>query len=271
NQYRGKSTNQIYDIIYEKKDAPDSNNQDIVFGGKKPEDGDKNSKPQDKQSSAAQEQELKNHIQGILVKAKTQSQMSGKDTGAIPGEILRQIDALINPKLPWDQILNRFLTEKIKDDYTWSRPNRRFMPEFYLPTQNSEALAKITIAIDTSGSISKTDLRNILSEIAYIKDTMKPKELEIIDCDRTIHNIWTVTEDMDLLDLPFTGGGGTSCKPVLEHCRKNPTTALVYFTDLYLDKWTEEMDFPILWIVYNNPGATVPVGEVTHYDINQKR
>jgi len=196
--------------------------------------------------------------------------MGGKKAGTIPSEVERMIDKLINPRLPWETILSRFLTDNVKDDYTWARPNKRFLPDFYLPTQYSEALAKITIAIDTSGSVSKEMLTKMLTEIQYIRETLKPKALTIIDCDSQIHNVWEVTDDMNILDLKFTGGGGTSCVPVMDYCKKNPTTALVYFTDLYMTPWTQQTDYPLLWIVYNNPRAKAPVGEITYYDIEKK-
>ena len=141
------------------------------------------------------------------------------------------------------------------------------MPDFYLPTQYSESLTHITVAIDTSGSINDEDLRKILSEIQYIRDTFKPQRMTILDCDNRLNNIYDIDENTHILDLKFTGGGGTSCKPVFKYIKDNPTTALIYFTDLYMTKWTTEVDFPILWIVYNNPKATAPIGEITYYDI----
>jgi len=104
--------------------------------------------------------------------------------------------------------------------------------------------------------------------VKFTIDTMKPSEMEIIDCDREIHNIYNVTEDQDILDLNFTGGGGTSCYPVFEYLEKNPTTALIYFTDLYMSEYDKDVDFPVLWIVYNNPTARNRIGEITYYDIN---
>jgi len=292
-KYRDMSTNQVYDILYEEAPKIDMDLLDIVFsdgsgdkeqdkeqGGNEPNndpgkakgsggEGDKEeekTKAQGKKPTPNKNtKEIEAHIKGILVKASTQSKLHNEKPGSIPGEILREIDRLINPKLPWEAILQRFLTEKVKDDYTWQRPNKRFLPDFYLPTQYSESLTHITIAIDTSGSITPEDLRAILSEIQYIRDVFKPKKMTILDCDRTIHNVYEVDEDTHILDLKFTGGGGTSCFPVIHYCKDNPTTALVYFTDLYLQKWTKEVDFPILWIVYDNPNAKVPIGEITHY------
>jgi len=262
-QYRNLSTNQVYELLKEDpEEQPTPDNQDIIFA-----EGDGDGEGNDGDGNGNSKQEIEAHVKGILVKAMTQSKIQGEEAGNIPGEIGRLIDDLINPKLPWNELLLRFLTETAKDDYTWRRPNKRFMPEFYLPTQYSESLTDITIAIDTSGSITTKDLTAILSEINFIKETFNPKNLTIIDCDYQIHNVFKVTEDMNVTDLKFTGGGGTSCNPVFEYCKKHPTKALIYFTDLYLSPWTEEVDFPVLWIVYDNPRAKVHVGEITHYDI----
>jgi len=264
NRFRGMSTNDVYDIIF-KEQPPKNGGQahDLIYVEANPD------KSEGKQPSQTEIEQLKLDIKSIVIQAATQSRMQGEQAGNIPGEIVRAIDHLLHPILPWEQILNRFLTEKVKSDYSWQRPNKRFMPDFYLPTQYSEALEHLTFAIDTSGSVSKKDLQAMLSEIEYIRDTLKPTKLTIIDCDHKIHHIHNVTEDQDILDLTFTGGGGTSCYPVMEYCKDNPTTALIYFTDLYLREYDKPVDFPVLWIVYNNPNATTNIGEITHYKIGK--
>jgi len=267
-KYRDMSTNQVYDLLIADEDEkPDEDNQDVIFAeddgdddGDKEGDGKGNSK-----------RAIEAHISDMIVKASTQAQIQGEQPGSLPGEVERLIEDLINPVIPWNEMLQRFLTERVKDDYSWNRPNKRFMPDFYLPTQYSEALTHITIAIDTSGSISEDDLIAILSEINYIKETFNPKKLTILDCDYNIHNIYEVTEEMDVRDLKFSGGGGTSCFPVFEYIEEHPTTALIYFTDLYLSPYDKPVDFPVLWIVYDNPNAKVNVGEITHYDISNQR
>jgi len=295
-RFRDMSTNQVYDIIYKEQEKADESNQDVIYtldlngdgdgegegNGKKDEPQDdsgdgksdeekeqdaknKGSGSKSKPNKQQQKQELEAHIKSILVKATTQSHIHNENPGNIPGEVLRHLDDLINPKLPWRDILQRFLTEKIKDDYSWQRPNKRFMPDFYLPTQYSETLSHVTIAIDTSGSITDDELRAILSEIQYIRDMFKPQRMTILDCDRVIHNIYEVDDTTHILDLKFSGGGGTSCFPVFNYIEEHPTTALIYFTDLYLTPYNKEVDYPVLWIVYDNPLAKVNVGEITHY------
>jgi len=189
-KYRGMTTNQVYELIKEDpNEKPDQNNTDVIYISNNPDKSKQQGNSKDPVTGQQMgKKELEAHIEGILVKAATQAKMQGEQAGAIPGEIQRLIDKLINPILPWESILQRFITEKVKNDYSWARPNKRFMPDFYLPTQYSESLSKLTFCIDTSGSISTKDLQKILSEIQYIRDTMKPSEMEIIDCDREIHN-----------------------------------------------------------------------------------
>lgn len=255
--YRGMSTNQVYDLL---DDTPPQyqggTGKDIIY-----------KQPKTKE----EETEIEKKVQATLAKAQMQSAMSNDEPGAVPDEIARQIKKLNEPKLPWDMILNRFMQDQAKNDYSWKRPNKRFMPDFYMPAQYSEALSHLVFAIDTSGSVTDKSLKKMLSEIKYIKDVMKPQRMTILDCDKKIHNIYDVTENDDILDLKFNGGGGTSCYPVMKYCEKHSATALVYFTDLYMAEYNEEISFPLLWIVYNNPKRTkVNVGEITHYDIKGK-
>lgn len=267
-KYRGWTTVQVYDDLEKnaiKIQMPDLLDIQQPGGGQDGEDG-KNGQKKSKAGQKAAIAELENHLKGMLVKAHMQNKMAGKKAGKVPNEIERLIDELINPRLSWRDILSRFLTEKVKDDYTWHRPNKRFAPDYYLPTQYSEALAHITVAIDTSGSITPKQLTAILSEIQYIRDTLKPKKMTILDCDSKIHNIYEATEDQHIKDFKFSGGGGTRCEPVLKYCEKNPTTALVYFTDMYMSLPEKDPGYPILWIAYDNPKATAPIGEVVHYD-----
>jgi predicted metal-dependent peptidase len=258
-KFRNKTTNQVYDEIFHNPPAGNSGSNDIIYA----EGGQGEGDTPDSKSKA----EVENKIKSLLVKANTQSKMQGEKPGNIPEEIQRAIDALINPVLPWQQLLSQFLTDRIKDDYSWTRPNRRYMPDFYLPSQNSEALGHITVAIDTSGSVGQDDIIKMLSEIQYIKDTLKPSRMTVLSCDTQIHDIHDVTDDQHMTELSIRGGGGTRCDPVMEYCKKENTTVLLYFTDLEMSDYNGEINFPLLWIVYDNPRASNKHGEIIHYQI----
>ena len=186
-------------------------------------------------------------ITGIIVRAKIQAEIHGdRNVGSIPAEISRLIDKLISPKLPWNVILNRFLDQRERNNYSWSRKNRRYKE--YLPSLYNYGLGNLTFAIDTSSSISEEEMQTILSEIQGIRDTFNPEKITLIDCDTTIHNIISVDQTTNLLSLKLSGGGGTSFIPVLAYMEKNPANALIYFTDLYGEEELEEVNYPILWI-----------------------
>ena len=58
-------------------------------------------------------------------------------------------------EIDWRTLLRRHIVEATlnKDDYTWSRPNRRFIGEgTYFPSPYGTSCGEIVIAIDTSGS-----------------------------------------------------------------------------------------------------------------------
>jgi len=192
---------------------------------------------------------LTSSVTNIIVRARTQAQISGEEqAGLIPDEILRRIEELLNPRLPWQVILHRFLDQRIKEEYSWSRRNRKFPDSIYLPSLHSYGLGNLTFAIDTSGSIDDDELQEMLSEIKGVQQVFNPEKMTIIDCDSQIHKIHEIDQSTNILDLKFSGGGGTRFQPVLDYVNKHPTQALIYFTDLEGESKLEEVDYPVIWI-----------------------
>jgi len=249
NAYSDMSTEEVYEKIKEDNKDQHGGSDFIIDLLESPE--------------GQSDKDVCDKVTDIIIKAQLQSRMAEKDHTEIPGEIARAIDELINPKLPWNQILIRFLSAMVKDDYTWTKPNRRFFPNHYLPSQHSPTLGEIVVAIDTSGSVSVEELQEMLSEIECIRDTFKPEKLTIIDCDYKIHNVFKVDKQDNILDLEFTGNGGTDFQPVINYCNKRQPEVLIYFTDLYADNVDDVGDYPILWICTSNH-SPAEVGETIY-------
>ena len=216
--------------------------------------------------SEAESPTATSEITDVVVRAKAQAQISGdtKAIGELPGEILRIIDELLNPKLPWPVILNRFLDQRTRQEYSWARKNRRFQST-YMPSLHSYGLGHLTFAIDTSGSVDDEELQRMLSELRGIQQVFNPEHMTIIDCDSEIHQVHEINQNTDIMSLKFSGGGGTSFLPVLEYVTKHPTQALVYFTDLYGESDLDEVDYPILWIC-NSEHKPATIGETIYVD-----
>jgi len=249
----GWSTDGVYDdLIKEKKDFNTANLMlDLREGG---DDGDKDGP------------KLDSAITNIIVRARTQAQMGGKNLkGEIPDEILRILDELLNPKLPWPVILQKFLDQRVHEEYSWARKNRRYPSDTYMPSLYSYGLGHLTFAIDTSGSIDDGELQEMLSEIKGIQQVFNPEHMTIIDCDSQIHQVHDIDQTTDILSLEFHGGGGTSFQPVLDYVEEHPTQALIYFTDLHGESTLDPVNYPVLWIC-NSDHEPATIGETVYVD-----
>ncbi len=249
----GWSTDSVYDdLMKEKKDFDTGTLMlDLREGG---DDGDKDGP------------KLDSAVTNIIVRARTQAQMRGKNLkGEIPDEILRILDELLNPKLPWPVILQKFLDQRVHEEYSWARRNRRYPSDTYMPSLHSYGLGHLTFAIDTSGSIDDEELQEMLSEIKGVQQVFNPEYMTIIDCDAKIHQVYTVDQTTDILSLKFHGGGGTSFQPVLDYVSEHPTQALIYFTDLHGESTLDPVNYPVLWIC-NSDHEPATIGETVYVD-----
>jgi predicted metal-dependent peptidase len=207
-------------------------------------------------------QVIEEQVTSVVMRAVQRVQM---EHGNLPDEIARAINELINPKLDWKSLLYRFVDDRTKEDYTWARPNRKYLPQFYLPSRYSHRINNLTVAIDTSGSMTDDLLQEILTELQYINETLQPENLIVLDCDAKIHNVFHVTHNDSILDFQFTGGGGTSCSPILQYIEDNPTNLLIYFTDGCMNLSVPAPNCPFLWVINgDNKNFKQPFGEVIY-------
>lgn len=169
--------------------------------------------------------------------------------GDMPGRLKRAIDESVQNKVPWREVLHQFVTAVSgMGDYTWSRPNRRFLHHgLYLPSMHSEAMGCIDVVIDTSGSIDAPTLSAFGAEVRGVVEAVRPERTRVIYCDAEINHI-DVFERGEDLHFDMHGGGGTDFRPPFDMIKREGTNpvALLYLTDLY-GSFPAEQDFPVLW------------------------
>ena len=252
-QYTGMSSEQVYNLLPHQAGFP-SLGKDLE------------APPPD--ATPADIEELEQQIQDIVVRASLQSKISEDKIGTIPGDIQVFLDKLLNPKLPWHRILQKYLQTYAKGDYSYKRPNRRFFPQFYLPSLHSTALINLTIAVDISGSVSDHDFKAFVNEVHGILKMMQPEQITLIQFDTRIHHVDTIRNIPDLLQVQFHGRGGTSITCVMDWVNENKPQLLLLFSDggfYFRERDTTKVD--TLWLIHNNPGWTAPYGKVIHYAI----
>lgn len=195
-----------------------------------------------------------------------------KAQGRLPAGIKHLIEELFVSRIPWEDQLRQFLTEVARADYTFARPNRRFVAQgTYLPGMYSEgAMRKLGVIIDTSGSIGTDELSRFFGEVVGAIDAACPSQLIVVYCDCEINAVDRLdnpTEDDVRTNARREGGGGTDMTVAQRWFEENEpdTAAVMVFTDGY----TPFADSPIhtLWCITTDVQS--PHGQTLHVDLSE--
>lgn len=251
-QYAGLSTEEVYNLL---PPSPSGGSQGV------PGFGSDLLKPDDAHDQLAAD------VQDMLVRAAIQSKLANDKPGTIPGEIEIFLDNLLNPKLPWNRILQKYLNTFSKNDYSFRKPNRRFFPDHFMPSIHGEKLMNIAVAVDTSGSVSDEEFHRFVSETHSILKTMKPDQITVIQFDTEIKSINKVESTKDLMNISFTGRGGTYIDPVLEWANTHKPQLLLVFTDGCFNFYDLQTKSKTLWLIHDNPDFVAPFGKTIHYQV----
>ncbi|QJT08999.1 vWA domain-containing protein [Oceanidesulfovibrio marinus] len=196
--------------------------------------------------------------------AVAQALHKARESGELPGTLERLLSEALSPSLSWRELLRRFLDNAARNDFSWVRPNRRYLHAgLYLPGLESEELADVAVAVDVSGSITQPELDSFAAELSAVLEEFDAT-LTVFTCDAAL----TTQQKLARWDLPLdfaaTGGGGTDFRPPFEQLQVDDEApaCLVYFTDMECDRFPEEPDYPVLWVTPNTDHAQPPFGEV---------
>lgn len=248
-QYDGLAAEDIYNRLHKKKQEQEQNgNGQQKKDGKQQQPGQAPGEVRDSPGSTPQE------MQQAEAKAKVDIQQAlnvAKSAGKIPGSVARAIEKAQPAVVDWRDVLQRFVNEQSRSDYTFKKANTRYLSTgFYLPTLHSEKLPPIVVAIDTSGSITQQDLDQFAGEIESIME-MYQTEIKVLYCDTAIAGQQDF-EPGDTIKLELHGGGGTSFAPVMQWLNDSEEdhTCLIYFTDMFCrkERHGNEPEAPVLWI-----------------------
>lgn len=176
--------------------------------------------------SEAEQKLIERQLQKVLSDAKEQTE---KKRGTVPGEIegLIIIEEIAKPKFNWRGYIRRFtgVSTKVFTKKIRRKENRRFDAN---PGLKVKMRQHMLLAIDTSGSVSDSELQEFMGEIFHIYKC--GVDITIVQCDTTIRS---VEPYKGKFEMSVVGRGGTEFDPVLEYFNANlqKYTSLVYFTD----------------------------------------
>ena len=161
---------------------------------------------------------------------KDTAEQTEKRRGTVPGELADLIERLRHiepPKFDWRGYLRRFVGNST---ITYTKKMRRKYNKRYNENPGLKIKFKnhILVGVDTSGSVSTSELKEFWNELVHMHKT--GHKITVAQCDASLCG---VEEFNPRKDWPIKGRGGTSFQPVVDHFNKNKRayTALIYCTD----------------------------------------
>ena len=275
-KYRGMAWEEIYDELYEKaekismpqllKELGDLLDEHIKEGDGAGE-GDKEGKGKKPGMSKEEAQAIKDEIKQAMIQS-----AAAAGAGKTPAGIMRMIKNLTEPKMDWRNLVRQEIQSIIRNDYSFTRPNRKSMHSgAILPGMKEATTIDVAISIDMSGSIGEEDATTFLSEVKGIMDQYEDFKVNIWCFDTDIYNHQEITHDNaeDLLSYEPQGGGGTDFEANWEFMKEQGIAPkkFIMFTDGYpCGSWGDEDYCDTIFVVKGNEHADAPFGQTVIYE-----
>lgn len=210
--------------------------------------------------SDAEKELVKNQINHIAKQAAEQIQ---KTRGSIPAGLTEFIDSLFKIKpaiFNWKAYFRRLLGTVIDVELkkTRKKESNRFEDASGLRHKRK---SNIFLVIDTSGSVSDSDLCDFFSEINHIYKA--GTNVTICECDAEVQRIYEYTGKWD---GTCSGRGGTIMTPAIKEFnkRRRDYQTVIFFTDGYIESNPEKIMGKAVWIITSDgdqarkfPGKTI--------------
>jgi predicted metal-dependent peptidase len=196
--------------------------------------------------------------------AVAQAQTAAAGCGPLPAGLGRAVDEVLHPPADWRAVLREFVSSHAKNDYSWTRPNRRFLAQgLYLPGLRSEELGDVVLAVDTSGSIGEKLLGIFAAEANAVLGSFDCT-VNIVYHDSDVQKVQTWHSSDGPLVLDPVGGGGTSHACVFDWLTRSglDPACVVCLTDLETEFPTVLPNVPVLWAVPGPISCDPPFGRV---------
>ena len=281
-KYDGMSSEEIYDLLYEKAKKIDIGKlldqmiDEHLDGEGDPDgdtdgdgDGEGDKKGKGRPTLTPEErQQIKDEIKEAMLAAAA----TVDGAGNLPAGVKRLIQELTEPQMNWRELLRMQLESTIKSDYTWMRASRKgWHMDAVMPGMKVDPMIDIAVALDASGSISETMLKDFLGEIQGIMDSFPAYKIHVFTFDTEAYNPAQYDSDNldDICDYEVKGGGGTDFDAIYSYLKENEIEPkrLVVFTDGYpFGSWGDENYADTVWILHGTTTIEPPWGQYAYYD-----
>lgn len=156
--------------------------------------------------------------------------------GNAPRGWQRWAETVFHPPQPWKKLLGMAVRSAASsggfgEDYTYDRPSRRSasVPGAILPSLRRRP-PRVCVVIDTSGSVSDTELGSALLEVTAIARALSGRRdlVTVLPCDADaplVHRLSGAER------IPLIGGGGTDLRTGFDRALRTQPDVIVMLTD----------------------------------------
>lgn len=182
------------------------------------------------------------------------AQACQRSCGELPAGVEAFVGKLAKPQVSWRDELARFVTSCYGGGRQWLPPNRRRLWNDSYSQSRRSVRINIAVAVDTSGSTSG-DLPQFFGELKGLVAAFDAYDIHLIYCDAAVDFYKKYDEndplELDVDEIPYSGGGGTSFDPPFEYIEENDIAvdAMIYLTDGYGPCTVKKPQFPVLWLI----------------------
>lgn len=180
----------------------------------------------------------------------TEAAQIARMKGKLPGVLGEFAADTIESRVPWYDILEQYMTDRVRTDYSWARPNRRYMPDNYLPQIDGVgAMGPIVIQIDISGSVSQREIEHYNGHLKRIVEQCHPSKVHVLYTDTQVQRHEEFDNPTDV-NIEFYSGGGTDMEAGFEYVRANGIEAEVFvcLSDGFTT-FSAPPSFPVIWCI----------------------
>jgi predicted metal-dependent peptidase len=275
-RFRGMNAKQVFDILREEQERKGGEGEGGEREGEGEGEGGGGLDDHDwdgaQEMTAEEKKDLAREIdQAIRQGLMAQQKIAGKGAG----DIDRELEGLLEPKVNWREVLRDFVkaTCHAKDASSWRKVNRRYLSTgTYMPTLIGEKVGHLVVAIDTSGSIGGPELAEFLSEVKGIAEEVNPEVVDLLywDCEVAGHETYSGSTASDIPNSTKPrGGGGTSPSCVSTYLKEKniQPECVIVLTDGYVGgDWGSEWTAPVMWCIVGGYDGDADNGKTIHID-----
>jgi predicted metal-dependent peptidase len=171
--------------------------------------------------------------------------------GDKPGGLERWAQSILNPQVDWRTWLRNTISrsvEFVRGQFftSYKAHSRRRHPNFILPGKVSPN-PRITIIVDTSGSMSDDLLGNCLSEVQGVLKSVPVSHITVVAGDTHVGSKSTIR---NINQVKLVGGGGTDMGALVE-ANVEGTDVIIVLTDGYTP-WCQPVKPRVIACVFSD-------------------